>query len=142
MAVSLGRCWGFFSDPNNLGELMPEGLGFEVLSEGVERVYGGQMIDYLVRPVFGLKMRWLTEISHVEERVRFVDEQRVGPYRLWHHEHHFEAVEGGVMMTDLIHYGIGWGVLGRVVNHFMVRRQLEEVFDYRREKVAEIFGGG
>ncbi len=103
-------------------------------------MYAGQLIEYRVAPVLGIPLYWMTEITHVVEGKYFIDEQRFGPYTLWHHQHHFRAVDGGVEMTDLIHYKIPLGIIGRVANMLFVRQKLNDIFNYRYEKVKELFG--
>jgi len=103
-------------------------------------IYAGQVIEYTLRPLPWMRTRWLTEITQVEEGHSFVDEQRHGPYKLWHHQHHFRTIEGGVEMTDLVHYLVPFGVFGDLANAFFVRRRLEGVFLYRRQQVEAIFG--
>jgi len=132
--------WAFFATPRNLNELTPPGVKFRMLSPWPERMYPGQLIEYRLSPVAGLWLHWLTEIRHVHEGTYFVDEQRAGPYKFWYHEHHFAAVPGGVQMTDQVTYEIGWGPLGWIVEKLWVRRQLEHIFAYRRQRVTEIFG--
>jgi ligand-binding SRPBCC domain-containing protein len=134
--------WGFFATPRNLDELTPADLRFRILSEVPARMYPGLMIEYRISPVRGVWLRWLTEIRHIREGSYFVDEQRLGPYRLWYHEHHFEAVAGGVRMVDRVTYEVGWGPLGWLAERTWVRRQLEHIFDFRAQKVAEIFSAG
>lgn len=136
----LERVWGFFATPRNLDELTPPDLRFRILSAVPEKMYPGLMIEYQISPLAGVWLRWLTEIRHIREGRTFVDEQRLGPYRLWYHEHHFEAVDGGVRMTDRVTYEVGWGPLGWLAERLWVRRQLEHIFDFRARKVAEIFG--
>ena len=102
-------------------------------------MYAGQLIEYRVSPVLGIPMYWMTEITHVVEGKYFIDEQRFGPYALWHHQHHFRAVEGGVEMTDIVHYKIPLGPLGWIADRLFVRQKLEQIFDYRYRKVAELF---
>lgn len=142
LPVKLQTAWDFFSTPVNLQTITPDYMGFQVRSEPdfLQKVYAGQMIAYTVRPVLGIPLFWLTEITHVEAGRFFVDEQRVGPYALWHHQHHFEAVEGGVKMTDLVHYRLPLGFLGRLAHVLFVRRQLEGIFDFRQKKLEELFG--
>lgn len=142
LPVTLQTAWDFFSTPVNLQTITPDYMGFQVRSEPdfLQKVYAGQMIAYTVRPVLGIPLFWLTEITHVEAGRFFVDEQRVGPYALWHHQHHFEAVEGGVKMTDLVHYRLPLGFLGRLAHVLFVRRQLEGIFDFRQKKLEELFG--
>lgn len=133
--------WDFFSTPRNLDYLTPPGLRFRILSDLPARMYQGQLIEYRISPLPGVWLRWLTEIRHVREGAYFVDEQRAGPYRFWYHEHHFEPVSGGVRMTDRVTYEVGWGPLGWLADRLWVRRQLEHIFDHRRERVATHFGG-
>jgi len=104
------------------------------------RIYPGQLIEYKLRPLPWLRTRWLTEITQVDEGHYFVDEQRRGPYKLWHHQHHFREIQGGVEMTDLVHYLIPFGFLGDLVGALFVRRRLEEIFAYRRQVISSVFG--
>lgn len=134
------RVWEFFATPRNLDALTPPDLRFRILSEVPEKMYPGLLIEYRISPFTGVWLRWLTEIRHMREGSYFVDEQRVGPYRLWYHEHHFAAAPGGVCMTDRVTYDVGWGPLGWLAERLWVRRQLEHIFDFRARKVAEIFG--
>jgi len=138
--ASLAEAWGFFSAPRNLQKITPPWLSFEVLSDPPERITPGLLIEYRVRPLWGVPVRWLTEITHVVEPSLFVDEQRYGPYRLWHHQHRFRAIGGGVEMEDEVHYWLPGGPFGRAGHRLLVRRRLAEIFDYRREAVERIFG--
>jgi ligand-binding SRPBCC domain-containing protein len=115
-------------------------MGFDVLTEVPEQMYEGLMISYTVRPLFGLPMNWITEITHVKDKLYFVDEQRKGPYKIWHHEHHFKEVEGGVEMTDIVSYEIPFGILGKLAHPLIVQKKLEEIFAHRFKVVDEIFG--
>ncbi len=139
--ASPARVWAFFSTPVNLNELTPPSVRFQILGEPPGRMYAGQLIAYRISPAPGLWLRWLTEFTHVQEEVYFVDEQRAGPYKLWHHEHHFVAVDGGVRMTDRVTYEVGWGPFGWVAEKLWVGRQLKQIFDYRFRRVEEIFHG-
>jgi len=136
------EAWDFFSDPRNLPRITPPWLSFELLSDPPGRMYPGLLIEYRVRPLWGIPLRWLTEITHVVEPLLFVDEQRFGPYRLWHHLHRFRPVGDGVEMEDEVHYLLRGGALGRVAQRYLVRRRIEEIFGYRRAAVERIFGGG
>ncbi len=142
LPISLEEAWAFFSSPLNLREITPPYMRFEVLSDHrwVDRMYPGQIITYTVRPLLGIPLFWMTEITHVREGEFFVDEQRVGPYALWHHQHHFKPIEGGVEMTDLVHYRLPLGILGALAHALLVRRQLEEIFDYRYRVLEQRFG--
>jgi len=137
--TDLQTCWDFFSSPKNLSVITPEKMKFTVLTEQPKTMYEGLMIAYKVSPVLGIPLGWITEIKTVQDGVFFVDEQRKGPYKIWHHEHHFEAVEGGVLMTDIVSYTLPFGFLGKLAHWLFVRKQLEAIFEYRFKKVDELF---
>jgi ligand-binding SRPBCC domain-containing protein len=132
-------CWDFFSSPKNLSVITPPTMGFIVKTEVPEKMYEGLMIAYTVKPLAGLPMQWITEIKAVKEHQFFIDEQRKGPYTIWHHEHHFKEVEGGVEMTDIVSYTLPLGFLGRLIHPFLVKPKLEQIFNYRFKKVEELF---
>jgi ligand-binding SRPBCC domain-containing protein len=132
--------WEFFCDPLNLNTITPPDMNFEIVAGGKEEMYPGQMIEYRVEFIRGLRSLWLTEITHVRDGVYFVDEQRVGPYRLWHHEHIFESVDGGVKMTDRVTYVLPFGLLGDIVHAVWVGKRLNDIFDFRQVKIKELFG--
>ena len=137
--TDMATCWDFFSDPKNLSKITPQSMGFIVRTELPDIMYEGLMIEYTVRPMLGIPMNWITEIKTVKNHSFFVDEQRKGPYRIWHHEHHFKEVEGGVEMTDIVSYELPLGFLGRLMHPILVKNKLKEIFDYRRQKVDELF---
>lgn len=140
--ISLDAAWDFFSHPKNLAVMTPEYLNLKFTNELYgDEMYPGQVMTYNVRPVLGIPMFWMTEITHVVPKKFFVDEQRFGPYAMWHHQHHFEEVEGGVMMTDLIHYKAPLGFLGDVAVSVFIKKQLEGIFVFRKKKVEELFPG-
>ncbi|MFT6334759.1 MAG: ligand-binding SRPBCC domain-containing protein [Saprospiraceae bacterium] len=137
--ISIDEAWGFFSSSWNLKEITPDHMGFVITSKSNEKMYPGMLITYIVTPLLGIGMRWCTEITHVKDKSYFIDQQRFGPYNMWHHQHHFEEVEGGVMMRDIVNYGIPLGVLGQIANTIMVRSQLKEIFDYRIQAVERLW---
>jgi len=140
--ISLDAAWDFFSHPKNLAVMTPEYLNLKFTNELYgDEMYPGQVMTYNVRPVLGIPMFWMTEITHVVPKKFFVDEQRFGPYAMWHHQHHFEEVEGGVMMTDLIHYKAPLGFLGDIAVALFIKKQLEGIFAFRKTKVEELFPG-
>jgi ligand-binding SRPBCC domain-containing protein len=140
--ASIEEIWTFFSDAHNLSVITPSSIRFQITRDVFgEEVYAGQVITYTVRPLFGIPLSWMTEITHVDKHKFFADDQRKGPYSLWHHQHHFKPIEGGVEMTDLVHYGLPFGWLGGLANGLVVRKKLEEIFTYRYEKIVEHFGG-
>jgi len=139
--VDLKTAWDFFSSPDNLKNITPDKMGFEVTSEYKEdKMYPGMIISYKVHPFLGIPLNWTTEISHVEELKYFVDEQRFGPYKFWHHQHKFYEIEGGVEMVDILHYKVGFGFIGSIINFLIVKRQLDKIFSYRYRKLENIFG--
>lgn len=139
--VSLEDAWVFFSNPANLQAITPGDMGFTIISRHHgESMYAGQLIEYKVRPIPGIPVYWMTEITHVKDREYFIDEQRFGPYRLWHHQHHFKEIPGGVEMTDIVHYKNPLWLLGRLANVLFVRRKLQNIFEFRFSKVEELFG--
>ncbi|MFW5756828.1 MAG: SRPBCC family protein [Tangfeifania sp.] len=139
--ASLDEVWEFISSPGNLKKITPPFMGFDITSKHTgEKMYPGMIITYKVSPVFGIKMNWVTEITHVKEKEYFVDEQRSGPYSMWHHEHKIEPVKGGVLMTDIVSYKPPLGLLGSIANSFIIKKQLDEIFDFREKALIEIFG--
>ena len=140
LPITLEQAWDFFSSPVNLKKITPEYMGFKITSDlGDGKMYPGQIISYIVTPVLGIPMSWTTEITHVVDKKYFVDEQRFGPYSLWHHQHWFREVEGGVEMTDIVNYGLPLGFLGRIANSIFVQNKLQEIFDYREKVVGQYF---
>lgn len=133
--------WDFFSTPRNLDRLTSPELRFRIVGDVAPRMYAGQLIEYRVGILPGIHAQWLTEITHVREGEYFVDEQRCGPYRLWHHQHRFTPVPGGVEMTDLVTYDPGWGWLGGLVHAVWIGGKLRQIFDLRARKVREAFPG-
>jgi ligand-binding SRPBCC domain-containing protein len=139
--ISLDKAWDFFSNPANLKAITPDNMGFNIVSEHHgEKMYPGQIIEYTVKPVLGIPMYWMTEITHVEDKKFFVDEQRFGPYSMWHHQHHFREIPGGVEMTDIVHYKNPLGLIGRLANTLFVKKQLNTIFNFRIQKVNDLFG--
>jgi len=139
--IDIDKAWDFFSSPTNLKTITPPYMGFEITTDlGDGKMYSGQIITYKVKPVLNIPLSWVTEITHVIDQKYFVDEQRFGPYRFWHHQHWFKEVEGGVEMTDIVHYGLPLGFLGSIANSLFVKNQLKEIFDYRVEAVNKLFG--
>jgi ligand-binding SRPBCC domain-containing protein len=142
LPLTLTQAWDFFSNPANLAQITPPEMQFVVTSKyHGPRMYAGQIITYRVSPLPLLRLSWMTEITQVKEGEYFIDEQRFGPYDLWHHQHHFKEVEGGVEMTDIVHYKLPWYMGGSLSNALFVRKKLEGIFDFRRKKVEELFGG-
>ena len=140
LPISLQEAWDFFSDPMNLNKITPENMGFVTLSGADRKMYPGQIIQYEVTPLLGIKMNWVTEITHVVQNEYFVDEQRFGPYALWHHKHFLREIPGGVEMEDIVDYKLPMGILGQVFHPILVKRRLDEIFAYRYQKLIQLFG--
>ncbi|MBK8846281.1 MAG: SRPBCC family protein [Bacteroidetes bacterium] len=139
--ASIDTVWEFISNPNNLKEITPDYMSFKVTSNtGGAHMYAGMIITYIVKPLLGIPMKWMTEITHVHDKEYFVDEQRVGPYKMWHHQHKIEAIENGVLMTDIITYIPPFGIIGRIANSLFIKNQLEQIFKYRTIAVEKKFG--
>ena len=138
--ASLDEAWAFISNPGNLKEITPPSMGFEVTSEQAdEKMYPGMIITYFVRPLLGIKMRWVTEITHVKDKEYFVDEQRLGPYTMWHHQHRLIPVADGVLMEDIVSYIPPFGFIGAIANSLIIRSKLEEIFEFRKRILEEKF---
>jgi ligand-binding SRPBCC domain-containing protein len=139
--IDINKAWDFFSSPANLSTITPAEMKFNIISKHHgEKMYAGQIIEYTVSPVSGIKLYWMTEITHVQPMDFFIDEQRYGPYAMWHHQHHFKAIEGGVEMTDIVHYKNPLGILGKMANGIFVRPKLRGIFEFRFDKVEALFG--
>ncbi len=139
--ATMDEVWQFISSPANLKHITPEYMGFDIVTPNLpEKMYPGMIITYKVSPLLGIKTTWVTEITHVLEGKYFVDEQRVGPYKMWHHQHHIKPVDKGVLMTDIVHYQPPLGFLGAMANRIIIRKKLNEIFSYRTERLEETFG--
>ncbi|TAH03674.1 MAG: hypothetical protein EAZ15_02565 [Sphingobacteriales bacterium] len=140
--ISLDQAWNFFSSPLNLSKITPKSMNFVITSDYTEdtKMYPGMIITYKVSPLLGIKMDWMTEITHVKEDEYFIDEQRFGPFAIWHHEHHFKAIKGGVLMSDKLIYGVPFGLIGELANAIVVKKQTNDIFIHREKAVEKLFG--
>ena len=138
--INIKEAWNFLSDPNNLKTITPSYMGFHIIENENTEMYSGQIIKYTVSPILGIKINWVTEITHVKNLEYFVDEQRFGPYAFWHHKHFIKEIKGGVEMVDVLDYALPFGILGRIFHPVIVKPKLNEIFNYRREKLIKIFG--
>jgi ligand-binding SRPBCC domain-containing protein len=138
LKMSMDEAWDFFSSPKNLEKITPSHLGFKIISKHHgDKMYAGQIIEYIVKPVLGIPIYWMTEITQVSEKKYFIDEQRFGPYSLWHHQHHFKQTAEGIEMTDIVHYKLPLGILGDIAHFLFVKKQLKGIFDYRYQVVEK-----
>ncbi len=140
LPITVDEAWEFLSNPANLKTITPDYMSFDILSGADRPMYSGQIIQYIVTPVLGIKTKWVTEITHVRDKQYFVDEQRFGPYSLWHHKHFIKEIDGGVEMEDIIDYKIPLGWLGQLAHPILVKPKLEEIFSYRKTKLEALFG--
>lgn len=148
LPVSVNRAWDFISSPANLQEITPSNLGFKIttgINDPLENpytpsMYQGIVIGYTVKPILGIPIKWVTEITHIEKPYFFVDEQRFGPYKFWHHKHFLKEIDNGVEMTDVVHYMLPFGFIGDIINTLFVKNELKKIFDYRFDKLEQMFG--
>lgn len=132
LTCTLEEAWLFFSDPRNLDKITPKDMGFRITNKPAITTYEGQIITYKIGIFPLIDTNWVTEITHLRDRQFFVDEQRFGPYAMWHHEHHFEELpDGRVLMTDIVNYKVPLGWLGRVIAGGMVSKKVYEIFRNR-----------
>jgi ligand-binding SRPBCC domain-containing protein len=138
--LTMEEAWSFFSVPSNLNKLTPDSMNFDITSELPEKMYPGMIITYKISPFAGIKMNWVTEITHVNEPYYFVDEQRFGPYKFWHHQHIFsQAPNGKILARDIVHYAIPFGAIGRTFGAVFIQNQLKKIFAYREEVLRKMF---
>jgi ligand-binding SRPBCC domain-containing protein len=137
--ISLREAWDFFATPRNLNAVTPRKLDFRITSEVPEKMYEGLFITYRIKPMLNIPVTWVTEITHIKEPDYFVDEQRDGPYRIWHHEHHFREAPGGLIMTDILHYDIGKWIFGDIAGFLFVHKTVRQIFRFRKEALEKVF---
>jgi len=138
--ISISEAWTFFSSPKNLSKITPEQMGFIITNETADNMFQGQIITYKVSPLLGIKINWMTEITTVKQNEYFIDEQRFGPYSLWHHRHHFYEIDGGVKMIDEVNYKLPFGFIGSIAHALFIKKKLKSIFDYREKVLLEMFG--
>ena len=140
LKTDIQTIWDFVSSPSNLNEITPKDMQFQFISNNKDqKMYPGMIILYKVSPLFKIPLSWATEITHVNEKKFFVDEQRLGPYKIWHHEHHFEKTDDGVLMKDIVTYVPPFGIVGSIANSLFIRKKLNQIFDYREKVLERIF---
>lgn len=140
LPISVKEAWEFLSSPNNLAEITPKYMNFKILSGANKSIFAGQIIQYKVTPVLGITLKWVTEITHVKQNEYFVDEQRFGPYSLWHHKHFIKEIDGGIEMEDIVDYKIPFGFLGQIAHSLFIEKKLRQIFNYREKKLVKLFG--
>jgi len=143
LPISIDQAWEFFSDPANLSRITPEEMSFNIITDlhlQGEKMYPGMIIAYKITPFFKLRMNWVTEITHVKEKEFFVDNQKTGPFKIWHHQHRFKEVEGGVEMIDILHYAVPFGIFGALIERIFIEKRVNNIFFYRKNVLKEMFG--
>ncbi len=139
LPISIDEAWEFFSTPVNLEKLTPNNLRFKILTCSHNKMVEGQIISYKIRLMPLVWMNWVTEITRVEHKSYFIDDQRSGPYKIWHHRHTFTETENGVLMQDQVHYLLPFGIIGKIVHLLFVKAQLKRIFEYRKETLEKMF---
>ncbi|MCH1443878.1 MAG: SRPBCC family protein [Flavobacteriaceae bacterium] len=140
LPISLNEAWDFLSSPNNLELITSKSMDFNITDWDRKKAYPGQIIQYTVKPILGIKINWVTEITHVRAKEYFVDEQRFGPYTFWHHKHFIKEIEGGVIMEDVIHYKPPFGLIGVLLNFLFINSKLNSIFKHRELELIKTFG--
>jgi ligand-binding SRPBCC domain-containing protein len=139
--ATLDEVWDFFTDPRNLKKITPQEMQFkDVFEQDEEKVYPGMLLVYKVSPLLGIPLTWITEITHVEPKKRFVDDQIQGPFSMWHHIHEFEEHVEGTLVRDILYYKMPYGLLGTLAHGFTVKKQTSGIFEYRKMALDKIFG--
>lgn len=140
LPISLEEAWEFLSNPTQLENITTDELSFQKLHDIPDKMYEGMLMQLRLKPFLGIPIDWLTEITHIKEKEYFIDEQRVGPFRFWHHEHRVLPIEGGVEIQDTVHYVMPFSIFGRFVHWLFLRKQVENIFIYREETMEKVFG--
>ena len=143
LPVSIDTAWDFFSSPKNLSRITPPEMKFKIISDVKEDgIYNDMQIDYIVKPLFGIPLKWKTIITQVNKPFKFTDMQKKGPYKLWEHTHTFVEKDNGVLMQDVVRYALPFGIVGRIAHFLLVRKKLQQIFDFRKKTLKELFIGG
>lgn len=137
--TDLSNLWEFISSPKNLSKITPNYMDFNIKSKVPNKMYEGLIISYTVKPILGIKLNWVTEITHIKDKNYFVDEQRSGPYKMWHHEHILEETNDGIIMKDIISYIPPYGIIGLILNKLFIKKQVKEIFKYRTKVLDNLF---
>jgi len=139
LPINIKECWDFFSDPNNLKLITPPSLGLKICSKINRELYEGMIISYKINPFPGITTTWVTEITHIKKHEYFIDEQRIGPYKFWHHQHFFKKQDNGIMAEDVVNYALPFGPIGNLLNSIYISKNLDNIFNYRENELKSIF---
>ena len=142
LPLTINEAWSFFSNPRNLSRITPPSMNFILTNTPEQEIYPGMIITYKVSPLLNIPVNWVTEITAAEKPKYFIDEQRFGPYKFWHHRHSFEESGEGVLMKDEIHYSLPFEIIGRMGHFLLIKKKVREIFEYRKETLAKIFSDG
>lgn len=140
LPIPIEQAWAFFSAAQNLSKITPPEMKFNVLTQlKDEEIYNGMLIDYTVRPLFGIPLHWQTEICKVERPTMFTDQQLKGPFKTWHHTHTFKSVAGGTLMCDVVDYELPLGIIGKLAHAILVKQRVENIFIFRKKILDQFF---
>lgn len=139
LPISTDKAWEFFSSPFNLSYITPPGMNFRITNHPESNIYSGMLITYKISPIKHIPVKWVTEIVNANKPDYFIDEQRFGPYKFWHHRHSFTQIPGGTLIKDEVHYALPYGVPGQIINYLLVKNRLKKIFAYRKEALNRIF---
>lgn len=139
--TSLEEMWDFISSPGRLKEITPDYMRFDITSKHIpKKMYEGMIISYKISPLLSIKIDWVAEITHIREKEFFIDEQRIGPYSFWHHQHILKPIKRGTLMKDIVTYAPPYGLLGVIANTLVIRNKLKKIFDYRKKEIEKRYG--
>ena len=140
LPISIEEAWAFFSTPKNLAKITPKEMGFIIKSDlADEEIYEGMKIEYTVKPVLGIPLKWITRIGKTESPFFFTDVQEKGPYKLWEHTHIFEEKDNGVLVKDEVKYQLPFGLFGDIAHSLFVKNKLKSIFNYRSSVLLKMF---
>lgn len=140
LPIDKKRAWLFFSSPENLSLITPPEMEFKITSKLTgDKIYEGMKIDYTVKPLLGIAVKCQSEICKIQDQNYFTDKQLKGPYKIWEHTHTFSEINGGVLMQDLVNYSLPFGFIGRILNSILIKKKIENIFDYRNKMLKSLF---
>ena len=140
LPMPISKAWDFFSSPHNLSKITPSEMNFLITSGPTKKAYAGQIISYKVNVLKYFRLNWVTEITQVEFEQYFIDEQRFGPYKMWHHEHHFKKnKDNTTTVYDKVIYKLPYGIFGIIAHKLFIKKRLVEIFQFRNKRIKQLF---
>ena len=132
--------WSFFTNPKNLNQLTPSDMNFKILSGSSDDFYEGKIISYSINPFKFYNIKWVTEITKIKKNDFFIDEQRFGPYKMWHHEHHFiKNNDNTTTIHDKVIYKLPYGIIGKINHKLFIKKRLLEIFNFRKKTMKQLY---